>query len=132
MTRLESKLAVITGGMSGIGRATAELFAEEGAIAIIGDIASEVDGSHADFRVEALDVAAEGDWHRVLEAVEAEYGRIDVLVNNAGLVGSYEPIETIETSDWHRIVAVNQTGTFLGMRAVVPVMRQNGGGSIVG
>jgi NAD(P)-dependent dehydrogenase (short-subunit alcohol dehydrogenase family) len=67
----------------------------------------------------------------VVDAIVARHGRIDVLFNNAGLVGSYEPVDSIELNDWRRIIDVNLNGVFFGCRTVVPVMKANGGGSII-
>ena len=129
--RLAGKIALVTGGARGIGRASAERFAEEGAVVVAGDIgeAEPFAGPRVTFR--RLDVTSEAQWHDVVDAVVAEHGRIDVLLNNAGTVGSYEALDTIAIDDWHRVVELNQTGPFLGMRTVVPVMRRNGGGSII-
>jgi NAD(P)-dependent dehydrogenase (short-subunit alcohol dehydrogenase family) len=129
--RLRDKVAVVTGGCMGIGRACAELFTEEGATVIVGDISDPHPFEHDKISTERLDVTKVEDWTRVVDGIVATHGRIDVLMNNAGLVGSYDPLDCIPIEDWNHIVAVNQTGTFLGMRTVVPVMRENGGGSIV-
>jgi NAD(P)-dependent dehydrogenase (short-subunit alcohol dehydrogenase family) len=129
--RLDGKIAVVTGGCRGIGRATAELFAREGATVIAADV-SEAEpfvGRNIEFR--RLDVTSPDGWGVFVVALDDQYGRIDVLMNNAGTVGSYDALDTIPLSDWERVVALNQTGPFLGMRFVVPIMRRNGGGSII-
>lgn len=131
MDRLAGKVALITGAGSGMGRATAELFASEGAIVIAGDIKKpDIDFTSAAIEYADLDVTREEDWHRVVEDVVKRHGRLDVLVNNAGII-TYEPLEGLSLAAWDRIIAVDQKGVFLGMREVVPVMKAAGGGSII-
>ena len=129
--RLANEVAIVTGGSRGIGRAIAELFAAEGASVIVGDL--DVSDGFEDQTITArrLDVTDENSWRELVDEVVGSHGRIDVLVNNAGGVGSYEPIDAIALDDWHRIIALNQTGPFLGMRAVIPHMRRAGRGSII-
>lgn len=131
MDRLAGKVALITGAARGMGHATAELFASEGARVVAGDIRPPEPGYTSD-AIEAvdLDVTKEEDWARVVAAVVDRYGRLDILVNNAGII-AYEPIEELTLDAWHRIIAVDQTGVFLGMRAVIPAMKASGGGSII-
>jgi NAD(P)-dependent dehydrogenase (short-subunit alcohol dehydrogenase family) len=129
--RLRDKVALVTGGGRGIGRACVELFAEEGASVVVADISDPDPFEHEKISTVRLDVTKAEDWARVVGEVVETHGRIDVLMNNAGLVGSYDPLDSIAMEDWNHVVAVNQTGTFLGMRTVVPVMREKGGGSIV-
>ena len=126
--RLENKVAVVTGGSRGIGRASVEVFAEEGAKVYCLDLS--LDEPFADPAIKFIphDVTDLEAWHRVVaEIVEAE-GKIDILFNNAGSVGSYEGIDSIEIDDWHRIVNLNLNGVFYGTRAVIPQMQKQGGG----
>lgn len=129
--RVEGKIALVTGGSQGIGRATAELLAEEGATVVVGDIkkpSSPFDSERVEFA--ELDVTDTSSWSRAVDTVLGRHGRIDVLFNNAGII-AYEPVDELDPEDWKRVVAVNQDGVFYGMRAVVPTMRDNGGGSII-
>lgn len=131
MDRLTGKVALITGAALGMGRATAGLFASEGATVIGGDIRdSDVPFDEDSVEMVRLDVASEEDWRRVIKDVLERHGRLDVLVNNAGII-AYEPIEELKLEAWHRMIAVDQTGVFLGMREAVPAMRASGGGSII-
>lgn len=129
--RLDGKVVIVTGGARGIGRASAELFAEEGATVVVGDIAEVASFSDPAITVTQLDVTDEQSWQSLVSSVVARHGRVDVLLNNAGAVGSYEPIDTISIEDWDRIIRLNQTGPFLGMRTVIPHMRDAGRGSII-
>lgn len=135
MGRVEGKVALITGGASGIGLATARLLLDEGATLVLTDLNKETGGaalaklgSRATFR--RLDVTSEGDWIAVTDAVVAEFGRVDVLVNNAGIV-LLKDIETTTLDDWRRLMAVNLDGTFLGCKHAIRVMKERGGGSII-
>ncbi len=128
--RLADKVAIVTGGARGIGRATAELFAEEGAHVYVADLSlDETFGAGIEF-VEH-DVTSEASWATLIDRVRADHGRLDVLFNNAGIVGSYDPIDTISIDDWNRIFGINVHGVFLGSRVAVPLMRESGGGSII-
>ena len=129
--RLANKVAIITGGSRGIGRATAELFAEQGAIVYVLDISLDDQFASDHIHFIAHDVTDEGAWKNVVAQIVSEAGTIDILFNNAGIVGSYEGIETIEMDDWHRILDINLNGVFLGTRTVLPVMRAAGKGAIV-
>ena len=129
--RLKSAVALVTGAARGMGYATASLFAEEGATVIAGDIAPP-EPRHASPKIESarLDVTSEADWKGVVADILSRHGRLDILINNAGII-AYDPIETLDLAAWQRVVAVNQTNVFLGMREVVPGMRARKKGSIV-
>jgi NAD(P)-dependent dehydrogenase (short-subunit alcohol dehydrogenase family) len=128
--RLEGKIAIVTGAGRGIGRAIAELFGEHGAIVYAADVH---DGGYsaANVHPRSLDVSREEDWTALLDEVVQQHGRVDVLVNNAGVVVTFEALADVSPEDWERVFAVNLTGTFLGMRAVVPIMGGNSSGSII-
>jgi len=128
--RLEGKVALITGGNQGIGRAVVDLFVKEGAKVVVGDLAEPKEKFGANIEDMRLDVTKESDWQKIVKDVEAKYGRIDILVNNAGIL-TYEPITECTLESWNRTIAVNQTGPFLGMKHVVPIMRKNRKGAIV-
>src|SRR5205814_5717552 len=132
MDRLRGKVALVTGGARGIGLAVAELFAAEGATTIAGDITPpDPPGFRGKVELAQLDVSSPEDWARVVDDIVARHGGIDILVNNAGIVLSYEPVHATDVESWSKVIAVNQLGTFLGMRAVLPAMRKAGSGSIV-
>ena len=130
--RLEGKTAIITGAARGIGLASVELFAAEGATVFAADLDVPADAPDIDGVTWVQhDITHDQDWSTlVAKAVEAT-GRIDVLFNNAGAVGSYEPIDTIAIEDWHRIIDLNLNGTFLGVRHVIPQMKAQKSGSII-
>ena len=132
MGRLSGKSAIVTGAARGIGRATAELFAREGAAVFATDVkAPEVSWESDDIRFSIMDVASETSWRRLVAEVATHHGAVDILVNNAGIGGSQLPLADETIDDWHRVIAVNQTGVFLGMRAVLPGMRERKSGSII-
>jgi 3alpha(or 20beta)-hydroxysteroid dehydrogenase len=135
MGRVAGKVAIVTGAARGTGEATARLLAREGARVVVADILEEPArivakdlGDGAAF--ERLDVTSPDDWRRVVEATAAREGRIDVLVNNAAVL-HMAAIEDTELADFERVVRVNQTGTFLGIKSVAPAMKRSGRGSIV-
>lgn len=133
MGRLDGKVSLITGAARGQGAAEARLFAAEGSTVWITDVldgegeavAEEVGGTYRH-----LDVRDEGSWKRLVEEMVASCGRVDVLVNNAGIFDTGRHFE-IDVAAFQRIMDVNCLGVFLGMRAVSPVMREQGSGSIV-
>ena len=131
MNRVQDKVALITGGASGIGLATAALFAAEGARVVIGDLdraagerAAAALGARGAF--EALDVTDEAQWIAATDATVREHGRLDILVNNAGIALSQD-FETTTLDDWRRLMAVNLDGVFLGCKHAVRVMKAHGG-----
>jgi len=135
MNRLAGKVALISGGARGQGEAEARLFASEGAKVVIADVLDEAGEKVSSEIGEAarylhLDVTSEDDWARVVEATVAAFGRLDILINNAGIVRTGY-IEQHTLDDYMAVVNVNQVGVFLGLRAVVAAMRESGGGSIV-
>jgi NAD(P)-dependent dehydrogenase (short-subunit alcohol dehydrogenase family) len=130
MDRLKGKVALVTGAGQGIGRAIAELFAREGAVVVATDMKEPAERL-AGIEFLPLDVTKSDDWQRVVADVLERHKRIDVLVNNAGIVYSYDPIHDTTDADWNLVIAVNQTGVFYGMRAVVPAMRAQRSGSII-
>lgn len=123
--RLAGRVAIVTGGGSGIGAACVARFADEGAAVVSTDIADQPDCGAA--MVLRHDVAEEGDWIRVVAEVLSQFGRLDILVNNAGITAA-QPIEDVELADWQRMIAVNLTGTMLGCKHAVRAMRDNPGG----
>lgn len=137
-TPLLGKVALITGAASGIGRATALLFAREGAAVAITDVnqhagesvANEIIASGGRALFEPADVTSGPDCRRVVERVSREFGTIDVLFNNAGIIRRASVVELSE-QDWDRVMAVNVKSIFLMSREVIPIMTTAGGGSII-
>ncbi len=133
MGELDGRVTIITGGASGIGRATAVRFAAEGATVAVLDrdgdaaqrVAAEIGGTGY-----AVDVRDGDAVSRAVNAVAEATGRVDVLFNNAG-AGDLRPLHTVDDKLWHRLIDVNLTGTFNGMRAAVPLMLEAGHGAIV-
>jgi meso-butanediol dehydrogenase/(S,S)-butanediol dehydrogenase/diacetyl reductase len=145
--RLENKVAIVTGASSGIGRATALVFAREGALVVaaarredkLSDLLAQLRAAGGEGCAVVADLVREDDVNRVVDEAVATYGGVDVLVNNAGVGASYADVrpgsmETLEHTSaqmWDHVMAVNLTSTFLMTRAVIPVMRRRGGGSLV-
>jgi 3alpha(or 20beta)-hydroxysteroid dehydrogenase len=132
--RLAGKVAIVTGGARGIGAATCRLFVEEGACVLIADVdrsgealAGSLGESAAFVRA---DVTSEADWKACVDAAVARWAGIDVLVNNAAMFVFGDLLDTSKDT-FERVLSVNLTGAFLGIRSVVPVMKKRGGGSIV-
>lgn len=134
-TRLEGKVAIVTGGSNGLGEAIVRRFVDEGARVVIGDIdvdagerlATEL-GEVCDFV--QLDVGDEAAWQSALETVENQFGRLDVGVNNGGIV-VHASLDEMSLEEFERIVRVNQTGTFLGLKYMARLMKTSGGGSLI-
>ena len=136
--RLEGKVAIVTGAASGMGAATARRFGREGAKVVVADmlenegraVAQEIVTANGAAEFMRLDVADEANWNAVVDATIAKYGKLDVLVNNAGISGSAVE-DTLDTMMWDRLMEVNGRGVFLGVKFAVPAMKAAGGGSIV-
>jgi NAD(P)-dependent dehydrogenase (short-subunit alcohol dehydrogenase family) len=136
--RLQGKVALVTGGSSGIGEATAKLFAREGAKVVIADVqlekgqqvasAIQAEGGEASFV--RSDVSRDADAKHMVDFTVARYGRLDVLFNNAGVESPKPVVETSE-AEWDKVMAVNAKGVFLGTKHAVGAMRKSGGGSII-
>jgi len=135
MGRLDGKIALITGGARGQGAVEAERFAAEGASVVITDVRvgeGELTAARLGDAVTFLehDVTNESDWQAVVASVIEAHGRIDILVNNAGIFKIARIVET-SLDDWNQMIAVNQTGVFLGIRECGRVMKEQGSGSII-
>lgn len=138
MDSLNGKVALITGGASGIGRATALLFAQEGAAVSVADINSELgqtvvqeiksQGGRASFI--QCDVTKAGDCRRAVDAALEQFGRLDILFNNAGIIRRADVVETTE-EEWDQVLAVNLKSIFLMSKYAVPVMAEGGSGAII-
>ena len=138
MKRLENKVAIITGAAKGMGKSEAQLFAEEGAIVIATDVDDKMGqetveditskGGKAEYY--HLDVAQENEWQDVIKQVVSQHHKVDVLVNNAGIL-IMESVEETSTEDWDKIFDINAKGVFFGCKYVAPAMRKAGGGSII-
>ena len=135
MGRLDGKVALITGAARGQGEATARLFAAEGAKVVMGDVLdAEGEGVAASLGDRVLylrhDVHEEESWTRFVAAARERFGRVDALVNNAGIL-RVAPIASITVEEYMQVITVNQLGCLLGMKAVIPAMIEAGRGSIV-
>ena len=136
--RLKDKVAIITGSAHGMGEAEARLFAQEGARVMVADVmeheaervATDIRSAGGDAAVAKIDVTSEPEWIALIAKTLASYGRIDVLVNNAGISGSSVG-DPDGLEGWQRIIAVNQTSVFLGTKLAAEQMAKSGGGSIV-
>lgn len=136
MKRLRGKVAIVTGAAQGMGEAHARLFTAEGARVVLTDINSD-DGERVarELGDAALfarhDVASAEDWDRVVALANERFGPVSVLVNNAGIIGPVKSILELSVEEFTEVFRVNELGVFLGMKAVLPDMIANGGGSIV-
>ena len=135
MGRVSGKVAIVTGGARGMGAAHAKRLIDEGAKVMLTDVldaegnaTAQALGSNAKFMHH--DVVSETEWKRVVAETEAAFGPVSVLVNNAGIV-TFSPIETLEESDYRRVIDINQVSVFLGMKSVLPSMKRAGGGSMI-
>jgi NAD(P)-dependent dehydrogenase (short-subunit alcohol dehydrogenase family) len=136
---LAAKAVLVTGAAAGIGRATALALAREGARLAIGDqnaagLAETAEAAHragAEVAERVIDVTAAGDHLALVALAEERFGRLDAACNIAGITSPGGPVETIEEREWHRVLQVNLTGTFLALKAQIPALRRAGGGAIV-
>ncbi|MFF1380640.1 SDR family NAD(P)-dependent oxidoreductase [Streptomyces sp. NPDC058308] len=136
--RLDGKVALITGATGGLGAATAELFASEGARLVITDIAEgplrelshRLEARGAEVVAARLDVSSAREWDEVITVVRDRFGTLDVLVNVAGIL-DWPGIEDTQEEAWDRVIDVNQKGTWLGMKAAMPLLRASGNASVI-
>jgi NAD(P)-dependent dehydrogenase (short-subunit alcohol dehydrogenase family) len=133
--RLAGKVAMVTGGASGMGKSEATIFAREGARVIVADVleaeGKEVAKSIGDAaRFIELDVTKEPEWEAAVAFAEREFGKLDVLVNNAGISGTYTS-DLTSSAAWDRVMEINAKGVFLGMKCAIPALKRAGGGAIV-
>ena len=136
--RLDGKVALITGAASGMGASMARRFAGEGANVVVADllddegkqVVADITKANGAAIFCHLDVSSEAEWQAVVDAALAEYGKLDILVNDAGLSGSAVE-DLFDTAAWDLLMSVNARGAFLGMKFAIPVMKAAGGGSIV-
>jgi NAD(P)-dependent dehydrogenase (short-subunit alcohol dehydrogenase family) len=136
--RLQGKIALISGGARGMGAVEARLFAKEGAKLTIGDVLedegrkleAEINATGGEAVFVRLDVTREADWQKAVEATINRFGKLDVLVNNAGISGRGR-VEDTAVEEWDRVMEVNAKGVFLGTKVAIPAMRKGGGGSII-
>ena len=136
--RLKGKIALISGGASGIGAAEAKLFAREGATVVICDklleegtnVENEINETGMNAMFVSLDVRSELEWNNAIQTTIDKFGSLNILVNNAAIYSSVA-IENTDVEEWDEIMAVNLRGVFLGTKCAIPHMRRSGGGSIV-
>ena len=136
MDRLSGKAAIITGGARGQGAAEARAFVAEGASVVVSDILDDEGKALVDSLGDAAayvhhDVRREDDWAQVVSEAESRFGKLDVLVNNAGVLDIGRLTHDTSLADYMRVVEINQVGVFLGMRAAIPAMLRHRSGSIV-
>jgi NAD(P)-dependent dehydrogenase (short-subunit alcohol dehydrogenase family) len=136
--RLAGKVALISGAASGMGQSEATIFAKEGARVIVADVleaegkqvADKIVSGGGQARFVKLDVTSDAEWDAATKAAVSAFGKLDVLVNNAGISGTYDP-DMLSSAAWDKVMAVNAKGVFLGMKYAIPLMKQAGGGAIV-
>ena len=136
--RLNGKVALVSGAANGMGQSEALIFAREGAKVAVADVL-EAEGRQVADKIKAaggqamfvkLDVGNEAEWEKAIKATVDAFGKLDVLVNNAGISGTFDP-DTLSTSAWDKLMEINAKGVFLGMKHAIPAMQRAGGGSII-
>jgi len=136
--RLQNKVALISGGAKGMGAVEAKLFAKEGAKVVIGDvletegkqIEAEINETGGECLFVPLDVTDENQWNEAVAATLGRFGKLDILINNAGIFRT-SPVEETSSAEWDQVMDINAKGVFLGAKAAIPAMREAGGGSII-
>jgi len=136
--RLQNKVALISGGAKGMGAVEAKLFAKEGAKIVIGDvletegkqIEGEINKTGGECLFVRLDVTDENQWNEAVAATVRRFGKLDILINNAGIFRT-SPVEETSSTEWDQVMDINAKGVFLGAKAAIPAMREAGGGSII-
>lgn len=136
--RLQNKVALISGGAKGMGAVEAKLFAKEGAKIVIGDvletegkqIEGEINKTGGECLFVPLDVTDENQWNEAVAATVRRFGKLDILINNAGIFRT-SPVEETSSTEWDQVMDINAKGVFLGVKAAIPAMREAGGGSII-
>lgn len=136
--RLQNKVALISGGAKGMGAVEAKLFAKEGAKVVIGDVL-EAEGKQIEAAINEtggeclfvpLDVTDENQWNEAVAATLGRFGKLDILINNAGIFRT-NAVEETSSAEWDQVMDINAKGVFLGAKAAIPAMREAGGGSII-
>lgn len=138
MSRLEGKVAIVTGAAGGMGLATAQLFVQEGAKVVATDVQAEllqkevraIDPDEASLISVVMDVASSEDWKQVVQTALDKFGKLDILVNNAGIFVPKGILDT-DSEVWNRVIGINAAGVLWGMQAAIPAMQANGSGSII-
>ena len=136
--RLAGKVALVSGAASGMGQSEATIFAREGAKVIVADIleaegkqvADKIVSGGGQARFVKLDVTSEAEWDAAVRAAVSAFGKLDVLVNNAGISGTYDA-DMLSSAAWDTVMGVNAKGVFFGMKYAIPLMKKAGGGAIV-
>ena len=136
--RLQNKVALISGGAKGMGAVEAKLFAKEGAKVVIGDvletegkqIEAEINETGGECLFVPLDVTDENQWNEAVAATLRRFGKLDILINNAGIFRT-NAVEETSSAEWDQVMDINAKGVFLGAKAAIPAMREAGGGSII-
>ena len=139
MSSLEGKTAIITGASSGIGKSTALLFAEEGAKIVITDlnaeggknVVKEIESKGGEAIFVKVDTSNPEDSKKSVEQTVAKFGKLDIAVNNAGISGPMQSIGEYDINAWNKVISINLSGVFYGMRYQIPAMLKNGSGSII-